>query len=796
MNHRECRKRSLTDFQSQRPKAPKRPRLENNASHSPEMGPHESLSLIPAGSSQLLASTNEIGPSPTTELISTPEIRRELEDSDLFDQHLSPNPIFTVDSFEVEEEQLKNQFLENPGNRDNAVRLMELLQTRWDIDQLIGYWKSMVSRTLEERSQAPDILSVMFKRKGNLDEATEFWKSLVHRYPRRIKYARQLTETFISMGNEDGARDFWRSVIHPRPSQLASDIARSELALCQLGDDPDICAATVSAIKSPMLRWQGVYNIGKAMSQANRLRHGIRVYELIFLFKSCLMSGFFAGFRNEERNSMVKIMQAMPRSPFTIAFLRSHYIKSRDAAGEVEFWSELVSENPDDTGAVIQLAAALERNGKIDAAIELCKPFRDWRVVNELGRLMKSKGDHLAEIEYWSSFEGGLPTTAVESLTSAILLEKGHDAVVEFCHEEISKQEFFFNHKYDICASVNKTLKVEGGWDSPIRVWERVYTAYPECKQFAAPFLAEALVQCNDTASAIEIFNSFEQTWLRCYGSDELVATIAKRLARDGGINATITFLRSQFLRWPSNYIWNLTRQIEKVFQDKSLGQEALPFWTDVYLNVTNSISHRTSIIRPLTNSFGNDYDELTEFWKRRFLDEVVQRSTRNFGLLKRAIQAKKDLDFEITFWKTLAESHPTDYRPIKVLSVALRRASFQVATKYYRSILVETPRMYNHVAGDLDTVLKKYGDLNAEIEFWKTMVWERGNRQYCEKLMRLFRKRGDVDQAIKFWTDRLEREAITEFWTRFGLQRQLSKAQKWKTEVDLVLKFRGLSGE
>jgi len=795
MNHKDCRKRSLTDFQSQRPNAPKRPRLENNASHSPELEPHESLSLIPAGSSQLLSSANEIGPSPTTELISTPGIHRELEDSDLFDQHLSPNPISTGDSSQVQEERLTNQFLENPGNRDNAVRLMEFIQTKLDIDQLIDYWKSMVSRTLGERNQAPDILSVMFKRKGNLDEATEFWKDLVHRYPKRMKYARQLTNTFISMGNEDGARDFWRSVIHPLPSQLASDIARSELALCQLGDDPEICAATVHAIKSRRLRWQCIYNIGKAMSQSNRLRQGMQVYKLLN-YDYGFQSGFLAGLRNEERKSMVEILQGMPRNRDTIDFLRSLYMKTGDAAGDVEFWSELVTENPKDTEAIIQLAAALEHNGEIDAAIDLCKPFRNWTVVNKLGRLMKSKGDHLAEIEYWSSFEGELPTTAVESLTSAILLEKGHDAVVEFCHEEISKQELF-NHKYDICASVNKTLKVEGGWDSPLRVWERLYTAYPESQQFAAAFLVEALLECNDIAHAIELYNSFEERWKFCYITAKLVATVSEKLARDGGINATITFLRSRFLRWPSDHIWNLIRQIEKVFQDKSLGQEALPFWTEVYLNVTNSISLRASIIRPLTNSFGKNYDELTEFWKRRFLDEVVQRSTWNFGLLEGAIRAKKDLDFEITFWKTLAESHPTDYRPIKVLSAALRRASFQVATKYYQSILVETPHMYNPVAGDLDAVLKKNGDLNAEIEFWKTVVWEQGgNWQYCKKLMRLFRKRGDVDQAIKFWTDRLEREAITEFWTRFGLQRQLSKAQKWKTEVDLVLKFRGLSGE
>ena len=686
MNHRECRKRSLTDFQSQRPNAPKRPRLENNASHSPELESHESLSLIPAGSSQLLSSANEIGPSPTTELISTPGIHRELEDSDLFDRHLSPNPISTVDSFEVQEEQLKNQFLENPGNRDNAVRLMELLQTRWDNDQLIDYWKGMVFRTLEGRSQALDILSFMFKRKGNLDETLEFWKDLVHRYPKRIKYARQLTETFISMGNEDGARDFWRSVIHPRPSQLASDIARSELALCQLDDYPDICAATVNEIKSRRLRCQCVYNIGKAMSQSNRLRQGIEVYELLN-YDHGFKSGFQAGLTNEGRKSMIEILQRTPRPWYTFDFLRSLYTTTEDAAGDVEFFSKLVTENPKDNEAIIQLAAALERNGEIDTAIDLCKPFRNnWTVVNELGRLMKSKGDHLAEIEYWSSFEGELPTTVVQSLTSAILLEKGHDAVVEFCHKEISKQQIFLNLKYAICSSVNKTLKVEGGWESPIRVWERVYTAYPECKQFAAPFLVEALLECNDTARAIELFNSFEERWLLHHESAKLVATIAERLARDGSFNATITFLRSRFLRWPSDHIWVLIPQIEQIFQDKSLGKEALPFWTDAYsyLNVTNSISLCASIIRPLTNSFGKDYDELTEFWKRRFLDEVVQRSTWNFRLLEDAIRAKKDLDFEITFWKTLAESYPTNYRAVSALSAALRRTSFQVATNYY----------------------------------------------------------------------------------------------------------------
>jgi len=784
MNHRECRKRSLTDFQSQRPSAPKRRRLDNSNNHSPELDPHESLSSTPAGSSHLFLSANEIGPSGTTEVVSpTVEIQRELEDSHWFDRQLSPASPTIGEPFEVQEERLTTQFLENPGNRDIGLRLMALLQTRLDDDHLIDYWKGMVFRTLQGRSQAPDILSIMLKRKGKLDEALEFWKSFVYRYPNKIKYARHLTDTFMSMGNKDGAREFWRSAIPTRRQALA-DIARSQLAICELDVDPNICAATFMAIKSFDLCWECAHNIGKAMSQVNRLRPGMRIYELIGFYKIRIMSGFLAGLRKEERNHMVEIVQAMPRNQFTVDFLRSQDIET-----------ELVTENPQEVDAIRQFAAALERNGEIDAAIELCKPFRDWRVAEQLARLMKSKGDHLAEIDYWSSFEGRLPLTAVESVTSAILSEKGHDAVVEFCHKEISKQQFS-NPTYAICSSVNKTLKVEGGWDSPLRVWERLYTSYPEFQQFAAPFLVEALLECNDTANAIELYNSFQEEWLTDDKSAKLVAMIAERLTRDGSINATITFLRSRFLRWPSEYIWALIRQIEQVFQDKSLGQEALPFWTDAYLNVTYSISLHGRIICPLTNSFGKDYDELTEFWKRRFLDEVIQRSASHFQVLEGAIRAKKDLDFEITFWKTLAESHPTNYRPIKALSAALRRASFQVATKYYQSILVETPHMYNHVARDLNWVFKKNGDLNAEIEFWKTVLWENVNlldMQVASKLMCLFKRRGDVDQAIKFWTDLTQRVELSPS-QRDRVRRKLSEATKWKKEVDLAMNFRGVS--
>src|SRR5271163_3414117 len=120
MIHRECRKRSITASQSERLSVPKRRRLEISPSDSPELGRHQLVSsLIPAGSSALLLSTNEIGPTWTIEVMSPAvEVHDQLEGFDLVDRHLSPAPSLPLtrhpspapslpsisESFEVQEE--------------------------------------------------------------------------------------------------------------------------------------------------------------------------------------------------------------------------------------------------------------------------------------------------------------------------------------------------------------------------------------------------------------------------------------------------------------------------------------------------------------------------------------------------------------------------------------------------------------------------------------------------------------------------------------------------------------------
>ena len=58
---------------------------------------------------------------------------------------------------------------------------------------------------------------------------------------------------------------------------------------------------------------------------------------------------------------------------------------------------------------------------------------------------------------------------------------------------------------------------------------------------------------------------------------------------------------------------------------------------------------------------------------------------------------------------------------------------------------------------------------------------------------MCLFKRRGDVDQAIKFWTDLTQRVELSPS-QRDRVRRKLSEATKWKKEVDLAMNFRGVS--
>jgi hypothetical protein len=93
----------------------------------------------------------------------------------------------------------------------------------------------------------------------------------------------------------------------------------------------------------------------------------------------------------------------------------------------------------------------------------------------------------------------------------------------------------------------------------------------------------------------------------------------------------------------------------------------------------------------------------------------------------------------------------------------------------------------------EVDRIFKKKGDTRGEVEFWKTVVWERPDTEgFRNRLMRLFKRSGDVDQALNFWTESVFRADHVELQKR--LQQKLSEAKKWKKEVEAALTFRGLS--
>src|SRR5277367_88459 len=152
---------------------------------------------------------------------------------------------------------------------------MELLQTRLDAIQLVDFWKDIVFRTVRVRSHAADMLSLAFKRKGDLEEAVGFWKELVQRDPERVKYAELLTNAFKSMGTVASAIDFWETVLRTRPSSSKRlDIARSELAMCEVDGDPAACATWLNTVTSSRFS----RSVGKAMSRPDQVQKAMQVY--------------------------------------------------------------------------------------------------------------------------------------------------------------------------------------------------------------------------------------------------------------------------------------------------------------------------------------------------------------------------------------------------------------------------------------------------------------------------------------------------------------------------------------
>jgi tetratricopeptide (TPR) repeat protein len=200
------------------------------------------------------------------------------------------------------------------------------------------------------------------------------------------------------------------------------------------------------------------------------------------------------------------------------------------------------------------------------------------------------------------------------------------------------------------------------------------------------------------------------------------------------------------------------------------------------------------------------DYEALIEFWRERSQSgSAIFFDPGCVWTLQDAIKSKRDIEFEIRFWMIiLFNCHP--YHVVEdvigVLVSGLRRSNPDRALESYRSLLNQSRYIRSRPAyiftQEVDRIFKKKGDIQGEVEFWKTVVRELPpvEEAFWNRLMRLFKRSGDVDQAVKFWNE-LVSLADWDVSQQKRLQQKLSEIKKWKKEVEAALTFRGLaSGE
>ena len=775
----------MTDFQRERLRSPKRRRLDASpiSDQEPELEDLNPFSTQ-VGHSPSFRQLNTA--SPSWVLSPTHEPPQYLQGFDTTLGFPSPASLTSVaDTFEVQVERLTDQFVGNPGSLNNAIHLTELLRSRLDDDEMIDFWKGMVLRTLRGRSQAPKMLSLVFKSKGSPEDALEFWKEMVLQHPETVNYAKQLTNTFLSMSNNAGAIEFWRSMIRTIPSSKAGlSIAYRELAMCEVDSDPNICVATLKAIHGRLSR-RCIYDIGRAMSRPNRVHHAMEVYRLLrsswhhWPFRD----GVLAGLRgDDDRKAAVEILKTFPVPSLAIDFLRSTYMGS-DEPEALRFWFEQYQHDSGDVTNICQFAQSLQRTGDLDRAIAVCTPSNHPRVISTLSELLKAKGGRSAVLEYWNSFERPLPPLVMEYLTAACLHTMGPGRVVELCHAALSKSGPLYGRS-SLCSSVQKVFKEQSGWDLAIQIWESLIANHPEYIRDVAYFLIEALLERNDITRVVEVYNKDPNATM----SSDVRIKIMECLADTGGINAAIEFCYTQLSRANRYDLYEESR----FFQLRLDRQEALQFWKRAYQDIGIPGSIRNQIIGELTSAFGNDYDGLTDFWRQIPPRDGFSWEKKNLRSLTKAIRAKKDTAFETRFWTIIFDSNPHRVDLLPALASALRRANLDTNLESFRSLLAETPTS-NVLQQEIAHVFEKKGDIDGEIEFWKRAVSQHPEvNSLRNRLMRLFKRRGDVNQAMSFWTDMVSREPL--HWYQRYRRRKLSEAKKWKKEVDSAVNFRSLS--
>src|SRR5436305_3759396 len=131
----------------------------------------------------------------------------------------------------------------------------------------------------------------------------------------------------------------------------------------------------------------------------------------------------------------------MPVDQQNAELLKDASWEGGDSQKALTSWEDTWKNNPRIDKNVCGFARAMERNGDIDGAINLCQSsfsyiptYSQYAIVNQLQTLFRAKNDPAGEIDLLRAIRETYPNAnVIERLSSLLFTEEKFDDVIEIC---------------------------------------------------------------------------------------------------------------------------------------------------------------------------------------------------------------------------------------------------------------------------------------------------------------------------------------------------------------------------
>jgi len=644
----------------------------------------------------------------------------------------------------------KEQLSKYPESQARRLELAEAYHLNRQFDEEIALFHQIIPNYKDGSEKYRHQLGLAYRGKQDHDAEIATFKSIVDDNPNAIESRRELAKAYQNAGAYTTAVEFLKRYL----KSFCSDCKYLTAAFQCLGESGEVNGWRELMELHPT--WEHLRaHLVEAYAKKGDHNSAILLLESLVAQQPSNLSlqrelaTAYSGapdFPERALAGWMSLVDKHPTYPSLLDQLAQIYVENCGHPAAIEGWRCLLSKHPDDTELQHCLATAYRtaKNYEMEASVLLQLLERnpqDWILRLDMERALKAAANPTITIECWMRMvEQTRLLHSSYSWEYAIFEDRLESAFFDV--EEFDAAVTFWTTLIRLCPSNYESLykrlqnvyEAKGDINGAISGWFDIVVSllssdldHTHSLQIALSHLKKVYDSSgaadpdaiSDSSHLLEVFPD----------NQELVKFLATLYEEKGDIDLTIKGWTDLLEVNPSSE--GFAKQLESAYRRKGNYEAAVAGWRNLRNSHPECFGEELKRVEELKNEIAVEkwLKEVREFERNGHFREASRLWTRL------VMQCPERGDWKCRLTQTIERLGDGDY-----------------AIQCWMTIISEgSCKMLEDLISYLSVAFRKKGDINAEIEGWKTLI-PRSPVLFIPKLAMAYRKKGDLDLEIEGW--------------------------------------------